>query len=94
MPHMKIAHLREQGQDLIIVPLDSGFGMKSPSDQQSAIGEIQWCARNAGLAGRVVPVWDNGGGRMAFIAPQPWHPFFKSLSLSTVWANLNKELSW
>lgn len=94
MPSLKIAHLREQGQNIIIVPVDSNFGYKSSSDQQNIVGEIELHARGAGLAGRVVPVWDNGGGRMAFIAPRPWHPFFQSLSLPLVYSNLNKELSW
>lgn len=94
MPNLDIAHLRQQGQDMIIVPLDSSFGHKAQDDQQAAIGEIQRAAIGAGLRGRVVPVWDNGGGRMAFIAPQPWHPFFRSLDLSTVYANVNRELSW
>ena len=79
---------------MIIVPLESSFGSKITSDQQAAIAELQIRARAAGLAGTVVPVWDSGGGRMAFIAPQPWHPFFRSLSLRAVAANLNKTLSW
>jgi hypothetical protein len=38
-------------------------------------------------------VWENGG-HMAFIAPTPWHPFFKSLSMPIVMRNINKNLSW
>jgi hypothetical protein len=91
---VKIAHLHVQGQDMIIVPLDSSFGSKPESDKQGVISELQWRAMGAGLAGEVVPVWDNGGGRMAFIAPRPWHPFFKSLNLTAVRSSLNKELSW
>jgi hypothetical protein len=94
MPSVKVAHLNQQGQDMIIVPLDDEFGRKAQQEQQRAIVEIQMHARGAGLRGQVVPVWDNGGGRMAFIAPQPWHPFFKSLDLPTVYQNLNKQISW
>jgi hypothetical protein len=94
MPHFKVAHLREQGQDMIIVPLDSSFGHKASEEQNGIISDLQIHARAAGLAGTIVPVWDSGGGRMSFIAPQPWHPFFRSLSLQVVWANTNKELSW
>ena len=94
MPHFKVAHMRKQGQDMIVVPLDSNFGHKPSSEQASAISAIQMRARSAGLAGKVVPVWDNGNGRMAFIAPQPWHPFFCSINLRFVAANLNRELSW
>lgn len=94
MPRLKIAHLRQEGQDIIIVPLDSAFGHKTEADQYDAIDELQLHASGAGLAGRIVPVWDAGGGRMAFIAPRPWHPFFSSLNLQVVFANVNKELSW
>lgn len=94
MTRLNVAHLRQQGQDMIIVPLESSFGNKSNSDQQAAIAELQMRARGAGLAGRVVPVWDSGSGRMAFIAPSPWHPFFQSINLHVVAANINKTLSW
>lgn len=94
MPHFKIAHLNQQGQNMIVVPLESSFGNKASREQQQIIAELQVHARAAGLAGTVVPVWDAGGGRMSFIAPQPWHQFFKSLSLPSVFANINKDLSW
>lgn len=94
MPNLSIAHLRQQGVDLIIAPLDSAFGRKDREAQHAVIAEIQVRSRQAGLAGTVVPVWDTGGGRMGFIAPRPWHPFFASLNLGTVYANLNRELHW
>jgi hypothetical protein len=94
MPRFKVAHLREQGQDMVIVPLEPSFGNKISQDQQAIIGDLQMHSRLAGMAGIVVPVWDGGGGRMAFIAPQQWHPFFTSLNLPFVFANINKELSW
>jgi hypothetical protein len=94
MTRFKVAHVREQGNDLIIVPLDRNFGQKSPSEQQDVSTQLQWRARSAGLAGTVVPVWDNGGGRMGFLAPRGWHPFFASVNLGFVLANLNKEIYW
>lgn len=94
MPSLKIAHLREQGQDMIIAPLERSFGTLTNDEQQATIAELQARANAAGLAGIVVPVWDHGGGRMSFIAPPPWHPFFRSITLQFVFANLNRELSW
>jgi hypothetical protein len=94
MPTLKVAHLRQQGVDLIIAPLDHNFGNKTRQDQQEIVAEIQVHSRQAGLAGTVVPVWDSGGGRMAFIAPNNWHPFFRSLNLRAVWGNVNREISW
>jgi hypothetical protein len=93
MASFDIAHLREQGQDMIIVPLDSSFGHKSSGDQQQTIAALQASARGAGLAGTVVPVWNDGLGRMVFIAPRPWHPFFQSISLNFVAGNINKRLT-
>jgi hypothetical protein len=94
MPRFKVAHIHEQGNDMIIIPLESSFGSKSSSDQQLAIGDLQLRARTAGLAGIVVPVWDSGGGRMSFIAPHQWHSFFGSLNLRWVFGNINRELYW
>ena len=94
MPHFRIAHLLEQGQNIIIVPLTSPFGANSVEQQQEIQAEFQMRANAAGLAGVVVPVWDSGGGRMSFLAPPNWHPFFRSITLQWVAANLNRELFW
>jgi hypothetical protein len=94
MPRFKVAHIKHQGVDLIIIPLESSFGHKPDSDQQSIITDLQIHSRAAGLAGTVVPVWDAGGGRMSFIAPQNWHPYFSSISLAFVWSNVNREIYW
>jgi hypothetical protein len=94
MTTMEIAHVREQGIDLIVIPLDSSFGRKSTHAQHEVINELQARSRSAGLNGTVVPVWDNGGGRMAFIAQRNWHAFFQSIGLNWVYANLNRQLSW
>lgn len=92
MAFLKIAHIREQGIDLIITPLESSFGNKTNSDQNDIIESIQLCANDAGLAGTVVPVWLEGSN-YSFIAPSKWHPFFKSLSWNQILSNINKELS-
>lgn len=94
MPHLRVAHLRQQGQDMIIVPLDSEFGRRTSQERDGVISEIRLRSAAAGLAGEVVTVWDAGAGRMGFIAPPPWHPFFRSIGLGFVHANLNRELVW
>ena len=93
MPRFKVAHLQEQGQDMVIVPLNSSFAAKSIEEQHNIIADLQSHSLRAGLKGTVVPVWESGG-RMYFIAPQQWQPFFKSLSMQVVAANINKELYW
>ena len=89
MAKYKIAHLCEQGQDMIIVPLENNFHHATGADQQNTIDYLQACSIDAGLAGKIVPVWLHGG-RVYFITP--WHPFFKSLSWDSILYNLNKEL--
>jgi len=92
MPHFDVAHIREQGQDMIIVPLGREFQHRTQAEQEDTLDALQSCARSARLAGTVVAVWDAGGGRMAFIAPQPWHPFFRSLDLNAVLRSINKRM--
>ncbi|NIG79450.1 hypothetical protein F3J34_38510 [Klebsiella sp. Ap-873] len=88
----RIAHIREQGVDLIIAPLDSSFNNKTSLQQNDFIEWLQLNAHSAGLAGTVVPVWQSGRS-IKFIAPQGYHPFFRSISWNFIITNLNKELT-
>ncbi len=88
----KIAHIKEQGQQMIIIPLDSTFGHKSDAQQIEAVQALQACATAAKLAGHVAVVWPEGSG-FKFRAPQGWHPFFRSISYDRILASLNKELT-
>jgi len=88
-----VAHFLEQGQQVIVVFVASSFGHKSSLDQNQICSDLQSCAKAAGLAGTVVPVWDTSGGHMGFLAPQQWKAFFSSLSLSALGANVNKKLT-
>jgi hypothetical protein len=94
MPTFKVAHIRKQGQDMIIFPLESRFGHQPQSDQQKELAALGFRANAAGLKGSAVAVWDAGGGRMAFLGPRPWHSFLASINLGWVFANLNQEISW
>jgi hypothetical protein len=40
-----------------------------------------------------VPVWDDGSGRMMFLAPSGFHAFFRSIDLEFVAANINRRLT-
>jgi len=93
MPRYKVAHIKEQGIDLIIVPLDSSFHHMSESEQSKILDELQARATAAGLAGTVVPIWTIGS-RMGFIAPRNWHPFFRNISWDEVLMNVNREIYW
>ena len=88
-----VAHIKEQGIDLIIIVVDSSFGLKTPDEQQGITMALQECATAADLAGTVVPVWDAGAGQMGFFAPTNWRPFLSSIDLAFVAANINRELT-
>jgi hypothetical protein len=92
MNKYQVAHIRHQGVDLIIAPLDSSFNNQSGHAQQKFINSLQGYARSAGLAGTVIPVWLSGR-TMKFIAPSGYHPFFRSISWDWVSANINRELT-
>lgn len=94
MPSYKVAHIHEQGVDLIIIPLESSFRHKTTQDQNATAVQLEARAHAAGLAGTVVLVWDAGSGRMGFLAPPNFSSFFKSVDLGFVGANINRELSW
>ena len=94
MPTYKVAHLHEQGQDMIIFPLEAAFGHMTESDKNQELGALGFQANRAGLRGAAVVVWDAGAGRMGFFGPDQWHRYLSSISLSFVMANLNKEISW
>lgn len=93
MPSYDVAHIREQGVDLIIVPLESSFARKSKSAQLETQSYLQACAESAGLAGTVVPVWQDSSGRMGFLAPDNWHSYLRRIDLGFVAANINRKLT-
>jgi hypothetical protein len=94
MPRYKVAHVKEQGVNLVIIPLESRFGSSSNRDQAQIVSELQLRSEAAGLAGTVVPVWDAGSRRMGFFAPPNWRNFFGSVNLQWVFTNINKEIYW
>lgn len=94
MPNFDVAHINEQGVDLIIIPLDSNYRHKTQTEQNEIASELQLRASNAGLRGTVVPVWDAGGGRMGFLAPSNFAPFFRGIDLGFVARNINRSLYW
>jgi hypothetical protein len=93
MPKFQVAHVREQGVDLIIIPLQPTFAHRSQRQKQATIDELQARASAAGLAGTVVPVW-RSGSIFNFVAPRSYHPFFKSIDWNWVSRNVNRQLFW
>jgi len=94
MPTFQVAHINQQGVDLVIILVQSSFGTKSNHEQDLIMQELQAKSISAGLRGNVVPVWEAGGGRLGFRAPQNQHAFFQSITPSFINANINKSLNW
>ena len=92
MSSIKVAHLREQGQDMLLFPLSGAFGSKPTSAQDTILAELERSAHRAGLAGRAAAFWEVGG-RTYFLGPRRWASFLRSISLAMVWANVNREFS-
>ena len=55
MPRFKVAHIREQGVDLIIIPLEETFDRKTENDKNAIISDLQIHASSAGLAVQLFP---------------------------------------
>jgi hypothetical protein len=73
--------------------MDPRFATASPNQQEATVDQLQQRAAACGLKGTVALVWD-GGGRMDYLIPQPWHDFFASITLDDVRARINAEISW
>lgn len=93
MPKLRVAHIREQGQNMIIFPLDQSFGNRSNDDQETTLSGLEYRANSAGLAGYAVAIWQHGP-HTHFRGPSKWQNFLRSISMRWVLANVNKEISW
>lgn len=88
----RVAHIREQGQDLIIIPLSAqSVRGSSRLELTTERGRLQECSDSAGLRGIVCLVWQDAMG-FSWAAPRAWHPFFRSIDMRFVRQNLNRVL--
>lgn len=93
MAKYRIAHRRVQGQDVILVPLDSRFDNLSDYDQRAFLEQLQQhCSVKYQLAGRVALVWPTSFGGSRYLGPQEWSPFLRSVNFQEVLANVNLEI--
>lgn len=93
MPSFNVAHVKEQGQNMLLFPLDSSFDHKPETDQKAVVAELEMRAHRAGLAGRAAAIWESGG-RTHTLGPPSWAGFLRSLSMRAVLASVNKKISW
>jgi hypothetical protein len=93
MPSYKVAHIHEQGQNMLLFPLSHQFGQMSSEDQNDLLWELERRANAAGLAGQAAVFWQHGS-HGHFMGPKPWHPFLRSIGMGFVQQNVNKTISW
>jgi hypothetical protein len=93
MPSIRVVQLREQDQDMVIVIMDPAFARASPTQQEATISQLQTRSDACGLKGTIAMVWD-AGGKLDYLVPQPWHGFFRSLTLEDVRSRINAVISW
>jgi hypothetical protein len=78
---------------MVIVIMDSAFARASPTQQEATITQLQTRSDACGLKGTIAMVWD-AGGKLNYLVPQPWHDFFRSLTLNDIRSRINAEISW
>ncbi|WP_172705021.1 hypothetical protein [Sphingomonas sp. LH128] len=93
MPKFKLAHIKEQGQNMLLFPLDASFSNNTPAQREALLQELEDRAHAAGLAGRAAVFW-NTGNRTFWLGPPPWRNFLNSINMHTVLASINKSISW
>lgn len=90
MTDFEVAHINEQGVNIVVVFVDSSMAHKSSEEQNQIAAALQLCAQSAGLAGNIAMVWRGG-----FWAPRNQHSFFGSAggSYRSLAMRINKKLT-
>jgi hypothetical protein len=93
MEQFPVAHLNVQNVNVIIIFLNQQFDRMTPADQHAVHRQLQTAATSAGLAGNVVPVWQDAFATTKFISPLQQHQFFRSTSYEALYAHVNRTLT-
>jgi class 3 adenylate cyclase len=94
MPRFKVAHVKLQGVDIVLVPVSPEFSVLSSADQSAAHRQLSQLCRSARLGGEVTPVWSTGPSSLAFLADAKFHPLLNGrLTPAFLQANLNREIT-
>lgn len=89
MEQFEVAHINEQGVNVVVVFVNPDVAHKTPEEQNGIAASLQACARSAKLAGNIAMVWPGG-----FWALQNQHAFFQSPggSYQALVLRINKKL--
>jgi hypothetical protein len=88
----RVAHVRHQNSNMVIVHVNPSFFYGSNQDQQRWFTAIQQCVRSVNLAGQTIVVTSDNG-RFRFYGPNSWHNFLRTIDMSWVNARINKSLT-
>lgn len=88
----RVAHVRYQGSDMVLVIVNRSFFYGSGNDQQRWFTAIQQCVRSVKLGGQTLVV-TNDNGRFRFYGPNGWHNFLRTIDMSWVNARVNKTMT-
>lgn len=88
MQRFKVAHIREQGEDLIIVFVADQVEFMSAAQKNQILSALQLCSATAGLQGTVVMLWSRG-----VWCESRLHRLFSSVPYHVLYSNINKELT-
>lgn len=93
MARFRVAHVKVQGTDLVLVPLSAEFSTMPAGEKALVNRQVQEICRLTRLAGVVVPVWPTPQGSTAFLAEERLHPILNELLKgSFLKNNINREL--
>jgi hypothetical protein len=83
-----VAHIQEQGVDLIVVFVDRNVQYMTDAERAQIQAGLAICARSAGLAGSIVLYWDGG-----FFCDRRFHAFFETTPPQALAASINRKLT-
>jgi len=92
MAEYPVVRTHQGGIDILIVMVDPSFAMQSKTTQTDFTSQLKKCAKEAGLVGEVVLVWQSPlNGEMMHIRATPphpiWTPFLDGLTITWVKQN-------
>lgn len=88
----KIAHLRDQGKSVIIIPIANSNNDLSNVKLNQIKKAFQAHAAKAKLSGDICLVWESNS-KLSFLAPNQWKTFCMKLNMNIVKQYINKELT-
>ena len=94
MPHYKVAHVRDQDVEYLLLPVESSFGQKTDEEQRAFVEECQSGALASELQGAIVVVWEDDKGHTQFRSPLSFRAVCNDWTLRRVLAGLNQEIAY